>query len=100
MMAGWLAHSREAIYDVDLDPPRPSLDKTKNYVTTMGHTWYAMPDEKDAVFVNDIGRPQSVTLLRTGEKLAHQYRDDTLRVVVPARLRTTLPDMVKIVMSP
>ena len=96
-MAGWMKHSREAIYDVDLDSPLPMLDKTQNYTTVRENTWYSMPNEKNTVFIHEVNRPQSVTLLRTGEDLAFEFRDGSLRVVVPKTMRTDLPDMVKII---
>ena len=98
-MAEWMKHSREAVYDVDLDAPLPMLDKTQNYTTVKGDTWYAMANDRGMVFIHDVERPQSVTLLRTGSKLNHEFRDGSLRVVVPKAMQTSLPDMVKIIFS-
>ena len=47
--------------------------------------------------ITDVAKPESVTLLRTGKKLDCEYRDGAMRVVVPGAMRSTLPDMVKIV---
>ena len=96
-IAAWMSHSREAIYDVDLDAPLPTLDKTQNFTTKKGDTWYSMPDDQDAVFITGIEEPKSVCLLRTGDTLAFEFRDHALRLVVPVALRTELPDMVEIV---
>lgn len=96
-MEGWMAHSREAIYDVDQDAPLPTLDITQNYTTKRGNVYYSLPDEAGAVLIADVKRPRSVTLLRTGETLDFEFRDNALRVVVPSALQTALPDMVKIV---
>ena len=96
-MAGWMKHSREAVCDVDLDAPLPTLDRTQNYTTVKGRTWYSMPNDKHVVFLRDVKQPQSVTLLRTGAALDHEYREGSLRVVVPSAMQTDLPDMVKIV---
>jgi alpha-L-fucosidase len=96
-MAGWMKHSREAVYDVDLDAPLPTLDKTDNYTTVKGNTWYAMPDDKNSVLIRDVESPVSVTLLRTGEALEFDFHDGVLHADVPAVMRTDLPDMVKIV---
>ncbi len=98
-MAGWMAHSREAVVDVDLDAPLPTLDKTENYTTKRGSTWYSLPNGKDVVFISDIAKPRSVTLLRTGETLDYQFRDGSLRIVVPEAMRSTLPDMVRIIIG-
>ncbi len=96
-MADWMAHSKEATYDVDLAAPLPTLDKTQNYTTVKGNTWYSLPNDKGSVFIQDVSSPSSITLLRTGEALEFEYRDRGLYVVVPEALRTSLPDMVKIV---
>ena len=96
-MAGWMKHSREAVYDVDLDAPLPTLDKTQNYTTKRGNTFYSLPNDKGVVFISDISKPKSVTLLRTRRNLKHTYRDGALQVVVPSSMQTDLPDMVKIV---
>ena len=96
-MAGWMQHSREAVVDVDLDAPLPTLDKTQNFTTKKGNHWYAMPDEQGVVFITDIAAPKSVTLLRAGETLDYEFRDSALRVEVPEKMRTELPDMVKLV---
>ncbi len=96
-MAGWMAHSRESIYDVDQDAPLPMLDKTMNYTTVRGSTWYSLPDKKGAIFIRDVPRPTAVTLLRTGASLPFEHQKGALRVTLPEPLRTSLPDMVKIV---
>ena len=96
-MGEWMAHSREAIYDVDLDAPLPTLDKTQNFTTKRGNIFYSLPNEKGVVFISDIEKPKSVTLLRTGKKLKSTFREGALRVEVPSAQLTNLPDMVKIV---
>ena len=97
-MAVWMKHSREAVYDVDLDAPLPTLDKTQNFTTKRGDTYYSLPDDKGVVFISDVPNPKSVTLLRTGENLDIEYRDNSLRISVPKSMRTPLPDLVKIVL--
>jgi alpha-L-fucosidase len=96
-MAGWMKHSREAVVEVDLDPPLPTLDKTENYTTVKGSTWYSQPDSRGALLIHGVEKPLSVTLLRTGDRLESEFRDGTLRVVVPESMRTELPDLVKLV---
>ncbi|WP_236621502.1 alpha-L-fucosidase [Rhodopirellula sallentina] len=95
-MAAWMQHSREAVYDVDLAPPLPTLDRTQNFTTVKGETWYSLPDHRRVVFIREVNRPKSVILLRTGTQLDYEYRDRSLRVVVPRSMKTHLPDMVKI----
>lgn len=96
-MATWMAHSRESIYDVDQDAPLPTLDKTQNYTTKRGNVYYSLPDSKGAVFITDVSVPTSVTLLRTGATLEFEYRNSSLRVLLPEAMQTDLPDMVKII---
>ncbi|MBB3208245.1 alpha-L-fucosidase [Rhodopirellula rubra] len=96
-MAGWMKHSREAVVDVDLDAPLPTLDKTQNFTTKRGNIFYSLPNDQGVVFIRDVQRPASVTSLRTGESIDFEYRDGSLRIVLPEALRTELPDMVKIV---
>ncbi|MDF7800418.1 alpha-L-fucosidase [Pontiellaceae bacterium B1224] len=98
-MAGWMKHSREAVYDVDLYAPLPTLDKTQNYTTVRGDTYYSLPDENGVIFISNVRKPKSVTLLRTGEALNYEFRDGALRMAVPTKLQTNLPDMVKIVFN-
>ncbi|MGB0344874.1 MAG: alpha-L-fucosidase [Coraliomargarita sp.] len=95
-MAGWMAHSREAVVGVDLDPPLPMLDKTLNYTTKKGSVWYSMADEAGRVFIREVAAPQSVSLLRTGEALPFQHKDGALLIQLPESKLTSLPDMVKI----
>ncbi len=96
-MEAWMAHSREAIYDVDLNAPLPTLDKTENYTTKRGNIYYSLPDKRNLIFISRVPEPKSVTLLRTGEQMEFEYREGSLLVDLPANLQTALPDMVKIV---
>jgi alpha-L-fucosidase len=96
-LALWMKHSREATYDVDLNAPLPTLDNTENFTTKRGNTWYSMPDTKNTIFITDVTQPKSVTLLRTGEKVAYKFVDGSLQAVLPKTMQTSLPDLVKIV---
>jgi len=98
-MEGWMAHSKEATYDVDQDAPLPTLDKTQNYTTKRGNTYYSLHDDKGVIFITDVSQPKAVTLLRTGESIDFEFRDSALRIIVPQSLQTSLPDMVKIVFA-
>jgi alpha-L-fucosidase len=96
-LALWMKHSREAVYDVDLNAPLPTLDKTHNFTTKRGNTWYSMPDKKNNILITNIDKPKSVTLLRTGEEVTFKFMDGTLQISLPQAMRTKLPDLVKIV---
>ena len=95
-MENWMKHSREAIYDVKLDAPLPTLDKTQNYTTVKDQAWYSLPDDGGSILIHEIKEPNAVTLLRTGEKLSFTYTDETLKVEIPSDKQTELPDLVKI----
>jgi alpha-L-fucosidase len=98
-MAEWMKHSREAVYDVDLDAPLPTLDKTQNYTTKRGNTYYSLPDETGVVLISSVSKPEKITLLRTGQTLKYEYRAGALRVEVPTKMQTDLPDMVMIMFA-
>jgi alpha-L-fucosidase len=95
-MAEWMKHSREAIYDVDLDAPLPTLDKTENFTIKKENTYYSLPNKENLIFISEVINPKSVSLLRTGEDIEFEYKNNSLRIVVPADMRTELPDLVKI----
>ncbi len=96
-MAGWMKHSREAIYDVDLDAPLPTLDKTENFTTKRGNIFYSLPNDEGRVIIHDLDPPVSVSLLRTGESIAFEYHENTLNIFVDPGMQTHLPDLVKII---
>ena len=95
-MAEWMKHSKEAIYDVQLTAPLPTLDKTENFTTVKGSTWYSLPNDKGMIEIKDIPAVTSVTLLRTGAVLDHTFDNGVLNVTVPKELQTATPDLVKI----
>jgi len=98
-LADWMAHSQEAVYDVDLNAPLPTLDITANCVTVRGNTWYAMPDENNEICIENLQAPNSVQLLRSGEPLPYDYHQGVLSLSIPETLQTPLPDMVRITLS-
>ena len=87
-MEAWMAHSREAIYDVDLDAPLPTLDKTENFTTKRGKIYDSLPNERNLIFISQVPEPKSVTLLRTGEQIEYQFQRASLLVEVPANLQS------------
>ena len=96
-MAAWMKHSKEAIYDVDLKAPLPTLDKTQNYTTVKGNKWYSLPDEQGVIHIEEVRKPRIVILMHTGEELDYDYEDGELKIFLDKSKWTTLPDMVKIV---
>lgn len=95
-MEQWMQHSKEAIYDVQLTAPLPTLDKTQNFTTVKKDAWYSLPDDTGSIAIQDIPAVASVKLLRTGEDLEHTYHDGALKLTVPQAMQTELPDLVKI----
>lgn len=98
-MEGWMKHSQEAVYGVNLDAPLPTLDQTTNYTTKKDNVFYTLPTIKNMIAIKEIDAPISITLLRTGENLKYTYleQERTISVKVPEALTTDLPDIVKIV---
>lgn len=85
-MEGWMAHSKEATYDVDQDAPISMLDKTQNFTTKRGNTYYSLHNEEGIIFMFDVSESKSVTLLRTGESMDFEFRESSLRIMVPQLL--------------
>lgn len=94
----WMQHSREAIYDVKLSAPLPTLDKTKNLTTIKDNNYYSLPNKENTIKITDIKKPKSVVLLRTNQSIDFNYNSDlkTIQILVPSELTTSLPDLVKI----
>lgn len=97
-MEGWMKHSREATYDVDLQAPLPTLDKTKNFTTVKGNNYYSLPDAKNKIHITDVDKPIAVALLRTNEKIDFHYnaKNRNLEITLIETMTTSLPDMLKI----
>lgn len=97
-MEMWMEHSKEAIYDVRLIAPLPTLDITKNYTTVKGNNYYSMPDAQNRIEIHNVEKPISVVLLRTKQNIKFDYNKKTklFSVFVPIKMQTSLPDMVKI----
>ena len=95
----WMQHSREAIYNVDLQAPLPTLDKTENFTTVKGNVYYSLPDYNNKIIIRDVDKPKVVYLLRTNENITFKYskKDRSLEIKLPKLMRTSLPDLVKIV---
>lgn len=94
----WMKHSREAIYDVDLNAPLPTLDKTQNFTTVKGNNYYALPDAKNKILITDIDTPIEVKLLKTNKNIDFDYdiMNRRLEITINETMITTLPDIVKI----
>lgn len=96
-MAKWMAHSKEAIYDVRLTAPLPMLDITDNYTTVAKDgTLYTLPNDRGTVKISELEEPKSVTILRTGEAIDYTFTEGTFSLTFPKEKSTSLPDLVKV----
>lgn len=95
-VAGWMKSNRESVFGTSAGP---WPERCNVPVTTKGDTWYlhALPDFKDAIVATGVEKPARVTLLRTGQALDYTYADGRLEVRIPESVRTSLPDVVKVV---
>jgi len=100
-LAGWMETGEEAIYDISTSGPFPYPDQCDRPVTVTSNAWYVFPDTDPATFnqpivLRDVGKPASVSLLRNGEKVLHEFEKGILSLSIPPGQRTDLPDVVKI----
>jgi len=105
-LAAWMAHSREAIYDMDGGGVYP--EQCNVPVTIAANRWYlhsppkhwqphwGFPARIDSLVLQKVPKPSRVTLLRTGTMLPFDYdlSTETVRLTVPAELRTETTDVV------
>ncbi|MDW5290831.1 alpha-L-fucosidase [Formosa sp. PL04] len=100
-MEKWMSHSSEAIYDVDLVAPLPTLDKTMNYTTVKKNVYYSLPDDNNKILIIAVDKPDCVALLRTKENIPFTYNAEkrALEITISKENLTDLPDLVKIVFN-
>ena len=100
-MGAWLAHSREAIYEIDVNGPFPYPDQCRWPVTVKDNTWYAFAhyakeERQKPIEISDVDRPASVIELRTGAPLSYDYAGRKLTVRIPNEMRADMPEVVKL----
>jgi alpha-L-fucosidase len=109
-MAGWMKHSRAAIFGIEGGAVFPKLCNVP--VTISGKNWYLLsppnhwnahygfPARIDTIALKDVSRPEEVVLLRTGEALPFDYDEAsrTMTLKIPPAQRTELVDVVKVVL--
>ena len=93
----WMKHSGESVYDIT----GGGFPETANQpVTLKGENLmyvHAFPNWHKAITVKDVAkRPARAVLLRTGDEVKLEYEGTTLKVYIPADLRTRMVDTVKI----
>ena len=99
-MAEWMKTGAEAIYDINTKGPFPYPDQCKQPVTTAGNTWYVFHSAAaPEIEINDVEKPESVTMLRTGVAIPYTHKERKLVINCPQDQRTKLPDVIKLVWS-
>jgi alpha-L-fucosidase len=94
-LAGWMAHSRES---VEGTTPGPWPEQCNVPVTCRPGAWYLHLDWvwDGPVKLRGIKAPRIVTRLRTGEKVAHTFRNSTLRLELAPSQISLLGEVVKV----
>ena len=94
-MADWMKHSRESVIGAG---PGPFPESVNAPVTTAKGVAYVhfLPGFKESVVWKNGPKPKQAILLRTGASVPFTWRDQELRIALPAELRTTDVDVVKL----
>ena len=94
-MAEWMKHSRESVTGAG---PGPFPELVNAPVTTGKGVAYVhfLPGFKQTVVWKDAPEPKKATLLRTGAAIPFKTQDGSLHIDLPADLRTTNVDVVKL----
>jgi len=92
-IAEWMKHSKESVIGAG---KTPGVERSNVMITTRGNSWYLhlLPEFDQQVSLKTDKRPQSVTLLRTGEALPYMYLDGFIKFTVSSNLRTKMDDVV------
>jgi alpha-L-fucosidase len=104
-MAEWMKKNSESIYDIDYNGPFPFPDQCGFPVTTKNGIWYVFfpakndKDQKDcSVTIKDVkGKLLSAKLLNSGEDVAYEAFPGGWNLILPAKRRSEMPDVVKLV---
>ena len=96
-MAKWMKHSRESVIGAQAGP---WPEKVNTPVTTRGGLAYVhfLPGDTDEVVWKDAPQPTKAFLLRNKKPVPFTYEDGTLKMKLPASMRTTNVDVVKLVL--
>jgi alpha-L-fucosidase len=92
-LGAWMAHSGESLIGADATPG----DERSNVpITRRAGVWYLhlLPKHEGAVEVRNVPPPRAVKLLRTGQSVSYQGRDNTLVLQIPSTARTSLDDVI------
>lgn len=93
----WMTHSGESVYDIT---GGNFPEKSNQPVTLRGDSLlyiHAFPNFHKQLIVQEVMKhPVRVVLLRTGEEVRFEYKDNTLTVHIPPHKRTRQVDTVKV----
>jgi alpha-L-fucosidase len=94
-MAEWMKHSRESVIGAG---PGPFPESVNAPVTTAKGVAYVhfLPAFKESVVWKDAPKPRKASLLRSGAAIPFKTQDGNLLIDLPADLRTTNVDVVKL----
>jgi len=108
-MANWMQHSRESVIGTQSGPwPNDAnlpITTTKDaayihflpeFPAEAKKILRPLPARTDELVWKNTRKPSKATLLRTGADVSFQYDNGTLRIKLPAELRTKSVDVVKI----
>ena len=94
----WMKHSGESVFDTQ---GGSFPEKADQPVTLKGDSLmyiHALPNFHKGVSVKDVTKtPKTAILLRTGEEMPFEYKNNILTVHIPAHKRTRTVDTVKII---
>ncbi|MHC5102190.1 MAG: alpha-L-fucosidase [Planctomycetota bacterium] len=89
-MAEWMKTNKDSVFGINGGGPWP--EKCNVPITCRDRVWYFHALTKHAtaenpVVLKDAAKPVSVTLMRTGDVLPYDYKEGTLKLVVPKQLK-------------
>ena len=97
VIGAWMKHSGESVYDIT---GGNFPEKANQPVTLKGDSLmyvHAFPNFHKALIVQEVTRrPSRVILLRTGEEVPFEYKENALTIHIPPHKRTRMVDTVKV----
>ncbi|EIP98365.1 alpha-L-fucosidase [Opitutaceae bacterium TAV1] len=97
-LGAWMNKNAPAVRNVSPGPWPEKSDAPVTISRDDPRVWFlhALATSPDTLGIRGVPCPQSVTMLRDDSPLSWDYSDLSLRITIPASLRTTLTDVVRI----
>ena len=91
----WMDIHSESVIGTE---PGPWPEKSSVPTTVKGNVWYIHFDylNDGLAELNGVEKPKSVKQLRTGEDVPFEFEGGKMKILLPAPMRTTLVDVVKV----